>query len=286
MPANETKRGSLTLVATPIGNLGDISARALEALSSAGFIACEDTRVTLKLLTHFGIKKPLVSYYEHNKEYSGRAILSRVLAGEDCVLVSDAGYPCVSDPGAELVAAARAAGVAVSVVPGASAVITAVALSGIPGRFCFEGFLSMNKRSRRSHLDELRGETRTMVFYEAPHKLLRTLADFLETFGDREIVICRELTKKFEEVVSLTLSAAIEKYTETAPKGEFVLVIAGKPAGESEAPEPDTEASLNHAVMLATQLIAEGAAPSSAAKEAAKRFSADRQAVYRRIAGG
>ncbi|MDR1822142.1 MAG: 16S rRNA (cytidine(1402)-2'-O)-methyltransferase [Oscillospiraceae bacterium] len=285
MSSHEAKQGTLTLVATPIGNLGDISARALEALSAADFIACEDTRVSLKLLTHFGIKKPLVSYYEHNKEYSGRAIITRVLAGENCVLVSDAGNPCVSDPGAELVASAREAGIAVSAVPGASAVITAVALSGLPGRFCFEGFLSVNKRTRRSHLAELREETRTMVFYEAPHKLLRTLADFQETFGDRKVVICRELTKKFEEVIATTVSAAIERYTQAAPKGEFVLVVSGKPSEKAGADDSDPAAALLEAAALAKRLISEGTAPAAAAKEAAKRFQADRQAVYRQITG-
>ena len=228
--------GTLYLVGTPIGNLGDFSPRAIEIFKTVDFIAAADTRVTMKLLNHFVIKKPLVSYYEHNRAESGEKIVARILMGENCALVSDAGMPAISDPGEDLVKQCAEHGIEVIVVPGPSAVVSALALSGLPtGRFTFEGFLSTAKKSRFEHLSDVKTEKRTMVFYEAPHKLLPTLRDILSVFGDRRIAICRELTKLHEETIRTTLSAAVEMYTANPPRGEFVLVIEG--AQEQDAPE-------------------------------------------------
>ena len=228
--------GILYLVGTPIGNLGDFSPRAVETLRSVDFIAAEDTRVTLKLLNHFEIKKPLICYFEHNRAEMGEKLLSRLLSGERCALVTDAGMPAISDPGEDIVRQCALHGITVAAVPGPSALVTALAMSGLPTqRFTFEGFLSVSGKSRREHLESLKGERRTMIFYEAPHKLLRTLEDFLDFFGDRDIALCRELTKLHEEVIRTTLSAAVRRFTETPPKGEFVLVLRGK--AESDAPE-------------------------------------------------
>ncbi len=221
--------GMLYLVPTPIGNLSDISVRCRKTLEEADFIAAEDTRVTLKLLNFLEIKKPLVSYYEHNKLESGPKIVSRIQNGETCVLVSDAGSPAISDPGEDLVRLCAEAGLTVCAIPGPCAVITALSISGLPtGRFCFEGFLSINKKSRQEHLTGLKTERRTMIFYEAPHKLLATLKDLSAAFGeDRRVSLCRELTKLHEEVVRTTLGEAVQKYTENAPRGEFVVVVEG-----------------------------------------------------------
>ncbi|WP_325200135.1 16S rRNA (cytidine(1402)-2'-O)-methyltransferase [Oscillibacter sp.] len=221
--------GTLYLVATPIGNLGDLSPRAVETLAAADFIAAEDTRVSLKLLNHFGIKKPLASYHEHNAAAAGQAVLSRLLAGESCALVTDAGTPAISDPGELLVRLCGEHGVTVTAIPGCCAAVTALAVSGLPtGRFTFEGFLSVNKRSRREHLESLKAETRTMIFHEAPHKLRPTLEDFLQTFGpERRIALCRELTKLHEEIRRCTLGEAAEYYRDHDPRGEYVLVVAG-----------------------------------------------------------
>ena len=228
--------GTLTIVGTPIGNLGDFSPRAVEALEAADFIAAEDTRVTLKLLNHFGLKKPLVSYYEHNKRERGEQICARIEAGESCALVSDAGMPAISDPGEELVAQCAERGIPVLAVPGPSAVVTALALSGLPtGRFAFEGFLSVNKKSRREHLQSLSGERRTMVFYEAPHKLPGTLRDLLEALGDRRVALARELTKVHEEVIRTTLSEAAARYADGGARGDFVLVVEGAPDAAEES---------------------------------------------------
>ena len=228
--------GKLCLVGTPIGNLGDMSPRALRALEEADFIAAEDTRVTLKLLNHFNIKKPLVSYYEHNARSAGERILERILAGENCALVTDAGMPSVSDPGEDLAARCAGAGVELTAVPGPCAAVTALALSALPaGRFCFEGFLSTSGRSRREHLESLKGERRTMVFYEAPHKLVKTLEDLRAAFGPgRRIALCREMTKLHEEVVRSTLGEAAALYAETPPRGEFVLVVEGAAEARAE----------------------------------------------------
>lgn len=221
--------GSLYLVATPIGNLGDISRRMVEILEAVDFIAAEDTRVTLKILNHLGLKKTMVSYHRHNAGPGGAIILDRILAGESCALVTDAGTPAISDPGEELVALCAAEGVPVSSIPGPCALISALAMSGLPtGRFTFEGFLAMNKKNRRAHLKALQYEVRTMIFYEAPHKLPATLCDLRDTFGsERRISLCRELTKLHEEVRRTTLGEAAEFYTEQPPKGEFVLVVEG-----------------------------------------------------------
>ena len=229
--------GTLYLVATPIGNLGDFSPRAVETLETVDFIAAEDTRVSVKLLNHFQIKKPLVSYHQHNHVTAGRAILERLLAGESCALVTDAGTPAISDPGEDLVRLCAENGVEVLSIPGCCAAVNALAVSGLPtGRFTFEGFLSVNKKARREHLTSLLEEERTMIFHEAPHKLLNTLEDLSAAFGpDRPVALCRELTKLHEETIRTTLGQALERYRETAPKGEFVLVVAGRPPRQEAA---------------------------------------------------
>ena len=221
--------GKLFIVGTPIGNLGDISPRALETLENCGFIAAEDTRVTLKLLNHFEIKKPMISYFEHNRREKGEIIAERILAGEDCALVTDAGMPAVSDPGEDLVDLCHEKGIDVKVVPGPSAFVAAAALSGLPvGRFTFEGFISVNKQSRRKHLASVAHEKRTMIFYEAPHKLSATLKDLFEVLGNRRMAIVREITKIHEEVIRTSLAEAAERYAEEQLKGEIVLVIEGE----------------------------------------------------------
>lgn len=268
--------GMLYLVPTPIGNLGDISLRAKETLESADFIAAEDTRVTLKLLNHLGIHKPLVSYYEHNKAFRGDKIVDRISAGETCALVSDAGSPAISDPGEDLVKQCAEAGITVCAIPGPCAAITALSISGqSTGRFCFEGFLSMAKKSRREHLDSLRGEKRTMIFYEAPHKLLATLQDMVNTFGaDRPVSFCRELTKLHEEVVRTTLGQALEKYTATPPKGEFVVIVAGAPDAPKELPtEDDAKGRLK-------ELLAKGMSRKDAVKQVAVELDLPKNVVY------
>ncbi|MBO5212230.1 MAG: 16S rRNA (cytidine(1402)-2'-O)-methyltransferase [Clostridia bacterium] len=220
--------GVLYLVATPIGNLSDISERALKVLSNVDFIAAEDTRNTGKLLAYFGISKPMVSYFEHNKRERGEIILEKLKNGESCALVTDAGTPAISDPGEDLVKLCAENNVTVTSIPGCCAVINALALSALPtGRFCFEGFLSTNKNERFSRLNEIKNDRRTTIFYEAPHKLRKTLEDILSAFGDRKISLCRELTKLNEEIIRTTLSGAISYYTENDPRGEYVLVIEG-----------------------------------------------------------
>lgn len=270
--------GKLWVVGTPIGNLSDLSPRAVEILSSVDFIAAEDTRVTLRLLNHFGIKKPLISYYEHNKYGRGGILCERILAGEDCAIVSDAGMPAISDPGELLVAQCAELGVPVLAVPGPSAVVTALAVSGLPtGRFTFEGFLSMNRRSRRQHLEEVKNERRTMVFYEAPHKLAATLKDMLDAWGDRRIALVRELTKIHEEVIRTTLSQAAQRYADGSAKGEFVLVIEGASAPEQK------EISLEDAIKLAQKLIEDGMSVSEAAKHAAQETGFKKGEIYKSI---
>ena len=268
--------GMLYLVPTPIGNLGDISERCRRTLEEADFIAAEDTRVSLKLLNYLGIKKSLVSYYEHNKAFKGNVILDRILAGETCALVSDAGSPAISDPGEDLVRLCAEHGIIVTAIPGPCAVITALSISGLPtGRFCFEGFLSTAKKSRKEHLASLAGETRTMIFYEAPHKLLSTLEDLAEAFGnDRKISLCRELTKLHEEVVRTTLGEAIEKYTANAPKGEFVLVLDGAPPAEKEIPTTEDAGE------MVKRLMGEGLSRKDAIKQTAKALDLPKNVVY------
>ena len=268
--------GMLYLVPTPIGNLGDISQRCRETLEQADFIAAEDTRVTMKLLNYLGIKKSLVSYYEHNKAFKGNVILERIQAGETCALVSDAGSPAISDPGEELVKQCAEAGITVCAIPGPCAVITALSISGqSTGRVCFEGCLSTAKKSRREHLESLIKEQRTMIFYEAPHKLLTTLEDMAQVFGsDRPISLCRELTKLHEEVVRTTLGEAIAQYTENAPRGEFVLVVAGAP---EEAKE---EATAEDAAAYVARLMEEGMSRKDAIKQTAKDLNLPKNTVY------
>ena len=269
--------GTLYLVPTPIGNLGDISQRMAETLGAVDFIAAEDTRVTRKLLNHLGLKKPLVSYYRHNTGERGEEVLSRLLAGEDCALVTDAGTPAISDPGEDLVYACAQAGVAVVSIPGPCALITALAASGLPtGRFTFEGFLPMNRKNRRAHLEALRGEGRTMLFYEAPHKLAATLRDLRDTLGPgRPVALCRELTKLHEEIWRTTLGEAADRYAQEAPRGEFVLVVQGE-APVEEA--PDLDAGLERVAALRE----EGLSLRDAARQAAKELGLARNALYQR----
>ena len=277
--------GQLILVGTPIGNLGDISPRALQAMEDCDFIAAEDTRVTMKLLNHFGIKKPLISYYEHNKRSSGEVITARLLAGENCVLVTDAGMPAISDPGENIVDKCHDLGITVTCAPGPSAVVTALAVSGMPsGRFAFEGFLSVNKKSRREHLLEIRDEKRTMIFYEAPHKLPAMLADMYEALGERRIAIVRELTKVHEEVIRTTLSQAAEKYAADGgeiPRGEFVIIIEG--AAQSASEEHYTP---EQAADMARSLISGGMSLSEAAKQAAKATGLKKGDIYKLLVSG
>lgn len=272
--------GKLYVVGTPIGNLEDFSPRAVRILGEADFIAAEDTRVTVKLLNHFNLKKEMLSYYEHNKNAKGNLIIERILKGETCALVSDAGMPAISDPGEDLVRQAHEAGITVESVPGPSALVTALAISGMEsGRFCFEGFLSVNKISRKKHLDELKNEKRTMIFYEAPHKLTATLRDMLKAFGDRRIALVRELTKIHETVFNTTLSGAVDFYTDNAPKGEFVLIIEGKKEEQS------AEYTLEDAVRLAKKLTDGGKSTSSAAKEAAEISGIKKGEIYKALIG-
>lgn len=270
--------GTLYLVGTPIGNLGDLSPRAAETLEHVDFIAAEDTRVTLKLLNHLGLKKPLVSYYEHNKAESGEKIVARLLAGESCALVTDAGMPAISDPGETLTAQCAEAGIEVLTVPGPSALTAALALSGLPtGRFTFEGFLSVTKKSRFEHLNSLRHERRTMVFYEAPHKLQATLRDMLEVLGDRRVSLSRELTKLHEETVRTTLREALALCEESAPRGEYVLVVEG--ANEA-CGEESPSATLEEAVSKVQELRSQGMSLRDAVKRVSLQTGLPRNGLY------
>lgn len=267
--------GTLYLVATPIGNLGDFTPRAVETLETVDVIAAEDTRVSLKLLNHFGIKKPMVSYHQHNHVTAGQALLQRLLAGENCALVTDAGMPAISDPGEELVKLCAQNGVEVLAVPGCCAAVTALAVSGLStGRFTFEGFLTTNKKNRREHLLSLVGEQRTMIFYEAPHKLRATLADMLEIFGDRPLSLCRELTKLHEETIRTTLAQAVAYYGENTPKGEFVLVLAGAEPVE-EAP-----VTLEEGVALVQQMRDAGTKMKDAVRQVAADTGLNKNELY------
>ena len=269
--------GILYLVPTPIGNLGDISQRMAETLEQVDFIAAEDTRVTIKLLNHLELKKPMISYHRHNTEQSGREILSRILHGEHCALVTYAGTPAISDPGEELVALCAANDVTVVSIPGPCALVTALAASGQPtGRFTFEGFLAMNKKNRRRHLEQLKGEERTMIFYEAPHKLLATLKDFQSAFGgERSISLCREMTKLHEEVLRMTLAEAVQFYENNQPKGEFVLVLHGA------EPQQEQELTLEDGLEQVEKLKAEeGLSLRDAVKRVAKEMRFSRNELY------
>lgn len=270
--------GTLFVVGTPIGNLGDFSPRAAEALSSCDFIAAEDTRVTIKLLNHFNIKKPMVSYHEHNRFDKADEIVARIRAGESCALVTDAGMPAISDPGTQLVRQCHDEGIPVMSVPGPSAIITAAAISGLDiARFSFEGFLSVNKSQRRAHLEEIKTEKKTMIFYEAPHKLLATLRDLHDTLGDRTCAVIKELTKIYETVKITTLAAAVEHYTENKPKGEFVIII------EPAAQEETKEQTLADAAAIAGDLLKSGMSQSEAAKQAAKQTGFKKNDIYREL---
>ena len=271
---SDVKPGKLYVVATPIGNLGDFSPRAIETLETVDFIAAEDTRVGAKLLNKFEIKKPQVSYFEHNRRTKGDYILSRLLEGESCAIITDAGTPAISDPGVDLVDLCAQNGVEVVAVPGCSAVVAALSISGMAcGRFTFEGFLPVPKKERRAHLEEVKTEKRTMVFYEAPHKLQRTLADMMECWGDRKIALCREITKLHEECFRTTLSEAISHYEEHPPRGEFVLVIEG--CAEVEAPVEEAD------LLAQVQALVDGGMPlMGAVKQVAKANGASKNKLY------
>lgn len=273
--------GRLYVVGTPIGNLGDLSPRAAQVLAEADFIAAEDTRVTLKLLNHLGLKKPMVSYYEHNLRERGRMILERIQAGETCAVVSDAGMPCISDPGEDLVRICGEAGIETIVIPGPSAAIAALAVSGLStSRFTFEGFLSTSRSSRTAHLEGLRQEERTMIFYEAPHKLLPTLADLREVFGgSRRISIGRELTKLHEELLRTDLDGALERFRERPPKGELVLVLEGKPREKALM-------TLEEALDRAEALLNGGMKPTDAARQAARESGYPKGELYQGLLRG
>lgn len=268
--------GKLYLVGTPIGNLGDMTYRAVETLKSVDFICAEDTRVTAKLLNYFDIKASLISYHEHNAKTAGNVVVQRILSGENGAIVTDAGMPCISDPGEDLVKLCAEKGVEVNVVPGPSAVVSALAVSGLDtSRFAFEGFLSVTKKQRFSHLAEVKNCTSTMIFYEAPHKLIYTLKDMLEYFGDRKISLCRELTKIHEEVFRTTLSQAVEYYTVNKPKGEFVLVIEG--AKDEDLVKAET---IEDAFLQVKALVDKGMRGADACKEIAKATSFSKGELY------
>ncbi len=268
--------GKLYVVGTPIGNLSDMTPRALETLKNVDFIAAEDTRVTLKLLNYFDIKNNLVSYHEHNRAEKGRQILDRIIMGETCAVVTDAGMPCISDPGEDLVALCRQEGIAVEVVPGPTAAMSAIAVSGITcSRFCFEGFLSTSKKSRYEHLESLKKESRTMIFYEAPHKLKNTLSDFKKYFGgDRRISLCRELTKLHEQVLLMTLDEALSYYEQNEPRGEFVLVLEGAEIKKEEL-------SLDDCLELMIENVRSGKSKNDAAKIVAKQSGMRKNELYK-----
>ena len=279
---NKVERSTLYLVGTPIGNLQDLSDRAKKVLSEVDFIAAEDTRNSMKLLSVFGIHKELVSYYDHNKKSSGERIIARLLGGESCALVTDAGMPAISDPGEDIVRLAAEAGVTVSVIPGASAAISALALSALAtARFAFEGFLPAQKGDRKKRLDAVKDEARTMIFYEAPHKLKTTLGDMLDTFGaDRKISLCRELTKLNEEIIRTTLGGAVRLYSEKEPRGEYVLVLEG-------ADEAGCKVEANENPLLSLpprehveRYIADGMSKMDAIKAVAKERGVPKSEIY------
>lgn len=271
--------GILYVTGTPIGNLSDLSPRAAKTLEDVDFIAAEDTRVTLKLLNHLGIKKPMVSYFEHNKRERGEMICARIEQGESCAIVTDAGMPCISDPGEDLIRLCAERGIKTVVIPGPSAVIAALAVSGLStGRFTFEGFLSVNKKSRAEHLDSLKNERRTMIFYEAPHKLPATLNDFYSVFGDRKLTIARELTKLHEEVIRTTTAHAAEELSDGSVRGEIVLVLEGC-SQESE----DEAFTLSDAVALARELQLGGMKATEAAKSAAAQTGFKKNEIYKEL---
>jgi 16S rRNA (cytidine1402-2'-O)-methyltransferase len=277
---NQIREGTLYLVATPIGNLSDLSERAIKVLSEVDFIAAEDTRNSLRLLTHFGISKPMVSYHEHNRRERGEEIANRLAGGESCALITDAGTPAISDPGEDLVALCAARGIDVTSVPGACAMITALTLSGLPtARFVFEGFLPVPKKERRERMEELARETRTFILHEAPHKLRTTLADLQKTLGgERRIALCRELTKLNEEIHRTTLADAVAYYEEREPRGEYVLVIEG--GSGSIATEEVAAGSVEDTVAY---YMNTGLSRNEAIKAAAKALGLSRNEVYSQV---
>lgn len=270
--------GTLFVVGTPIGNLSDFSPRAIETLNNADFIAAEDTRVTLKLLNKFNIDTPMISYHEHNHKLRGEQILSRLKSGENCALVTDAGMPAISDPGEDLVKLAHENGINVMSVPGPSAVITALAISGMSsGRFSFEGFLSTAKQSRKEHLDSIKNDERTLIFYEAPHKLIATLKDMYSVLGERNIALCKELTKLHETVIRTTFSEALKSFEDAPPKGEYVLIISGAEKKQSR------EFTLEQAIEFAKSEMENGLSASAAAKSAANISGFKKSDIYKGI---
>ena len=278
---NRIEKGTLYLVATPIGNLADLSERAVKVLSEVDFIAAEDTRNSLKLLSYLGIQKPMISYFEHNKRERGEIIAKRLKDGESCALITDAGTPAISDPGEDIVALCAEENIPVTSIPGACAAIVSLTLSGLPtGRFCFEGFLSANKGERRERLEELSCERRTMIFHEAPHKLRSTLEDMKNTFGgSRRIALCRELTKKNEEIMRLTLDGAVEYYEQNAPRGEYVLVVEG-----ALKPKNDTAFWENMSISEHVEFyISNGLSKMDAIKSTAKDRGVQKNIVYKEI---
>lgn len=277
--SNEIIKGSLYVVATPIGNLSDLSDRGKKVLSEVDFIAAEDTRVTGKLLMCIGTKKPLISYHEHNKREKGAEIISRIKAGESCALVSDAGTPAISDPGEDLVRLCAEENIPVYAVPGACAAISALSISGLStGRFSFEGFLSTNKGERRRHLQEVKSSPYTLIFYEAPHKLRDTLSAMLDTLGDRRISLVRELTKINEEVFRTTISGAVSHYSENTPKGEFVLIIEGA-RKQDEIPFWQDMTEAEHVEFY----ISQGMERMDAIKAAAKDRGVAKSVIYKKV---
>ena len=277
---NKIESSTLYLVGTPIGNLADISERAKKVLSEVDFIAAEDTRNSMRLLTAYGIRKELISYYEHNKKSSGERIISRLLSGESCALITDAGMPAISDPGEEIVRLAADAGITVSVIPGPSAAISALAISALAtSRFAFEGFLSAKASERRARLEKVKFEERTLIFYEAPHKLKATLADMRDIFGEnRKISLCRELTKLNEEAIRTTVSGALLLYSEKEPRGEYVLVVEGAlEAGISPDKDEDLNLSPKEAV---EKYISEGMSKMDAIKAVAKERGVPKSEIY------
>ncbi len=273
-------KGTLYLVATPIGNLEDITLRAIRILKEVDLIAAEDTRQTLKLLNHFDIKKPLVSYYEHNKIEKGNYLIEQLLEGKNIALVSDAGTPGISDPGEDLVRLAAANDIGITSAPGPVAAITGLVLSGLPtGRFVFEGFLPMNKRARKERILSLKSETRTIIFYEAPHKLLYTLKDLYELLGDRSLVLARELTKKFEQVIRCTVKEAIEMYGNSSPRGEYVVILEG--IREADFIEEEREKWTHIGIKEHVELyISKGMDKKEAIKKAAEDRGLSKREVY------
>ncbi len=274
------KTGILYLCATPIGNLDDVSVRMINTLKEVDLIACEDTRHSLKLLNHFDISKPLTSYFEHNKKEKGEFLVSELKSGKNIALVTDAGTPAISDPGEDLVKMCIENGIRVVPIPGPTALINALIISGQnTQRFSFEGFLSMNKKSRDAHLKEIANDTRTLIFHEAPHKLTRTLNDLYKYLGDRSISLVRELTKIHEECMKTTISEAIEYYSTTPPKGEYVLVIAGKDTNQLEEETRSTYADITVSQHV-DLLISQGTDKKEAYKQVAKIRGLSKRDVY------